>query len=223
LSASLANRRSTRKGFALAAACLLTVACDHTSPATVGQPGTAPGESEKAHTIAAPPSVDRPAATASHPTTSPAAAQKSSEPPRQAPDQHAPVKVTLRTDKTTVRDGESLTVTVDVQIAPGWHIYAIDRPTGLSLPTKIKLQLPAGLESTGDWKTPEPALDDSSAGEPAFVYHGTAAFKQTLRVKQGTPAGPLAIPVEFRYQVCDRFSCRAPTALKLQTSIQVVP
>jgi DsbC/DsbD-like thiol-disulfide interchange protein len=129
----------------------------------------------------------------------------------------------MRTDKSTAHAGESFTVTVDAQIASGWHIYTIDRPTGLSVPTKIKLPLPAGLESAGDWKAPEPALDDSSAGEPAFVYHDAAAFQQTIRVKPGAPAGPLVIPAEFRYQVCDRFSCRAPATLKLQTSIQIVP
>ena len=54
---------------------------------------------------------------------------------------------TLQTDKNAVRDGDAFTVTVNVQIAPGWHIYAVDRPTGVALPTKIRLELAAGLES----------------------------------------------------------------------------
>jgi hypothetical protein len=33
----------------------------------------------------------------------------------------------------------------------------------------------------------------------------------------------MVVRAELSYQVCDRFSCRAPTALKLQTSIQIVP
>jgi DsbC/DsbD-like thiol-disulfide interchange protein len=199
-------------------ACLLLGACDQTGPATVRQEGGAPATSEKAAPIAvAPPAPAKSTAANSTP------AQKPTDPPRQAPSPESPVTVTMRTDKNTLHGGESFTVAVDVQIASGWHIYAIDRPTGLAVPTKIKIELPAGLASASDWKSPEPALDDSSAGEPAFVYHDAAAFQQTIRVKPGTPAGPMVIPAEFRYQVCDRFSCRAPATLKLQTLIQIVP
>jgi hypothetical protein len=220
------NRRSICKRFPLAVAaavCLLLTACDQTGSDTVRRQDAAPVTSEKARAVAVAPPVVRPVAPVRPAVASSAPAQKSSEPARQAPDQHSPVTATLRTDKNAVRVGESFTVTVDVQIAPGWHIYAIDRPTGLALPTKIRLELPGGLESAGAWTSPEPALDDSSAGEPAFVYHGTASFQQTIRVKQRAPAGPMVIPLEFRYQVCDRFSCRAPADLKLQTEIRVVP
>jgi DsbC/DsbD-like thiol-disulfide interchange protein len=199
-------------------ACLLLGACDQTGPATVRQEGAAPATSEKAAPIAVAPSAPaKPTAANSTP------AQKPADPPRQAPSQQSPVTATLRPEKNAVRDGDTVTLTVDVQIAPGWHIYAVDRPTGVALPTKIRLELPAGLESRGKWTSPEPALDDSSAGEPAFVYHDAAAFQQTIRVKQGAAVGPMAIRAELSYQVCDRFSCRAPTALKLQTSIQIVP
>jgi DsbC/DsbD-like thiol-disulfide interchange protein len=207
---------------ATAAVCLLLGACDQTGPAAARQEAAAPATSKKAAPLAAAPQTApvvpaKPTAATSTPS------QKPAEPPRQAPSPESPVTVSLRTDKSTVHGGESFTLAVDVQIASGWHIYAVDRPTGLSVPTKIKLQLPAGLESAGDWKAPEPTLDDSSTGEPAFVYHDAAAFQQTIRVKPGTPAGPLVILAEFRYQVCDRFSCRPPATLKLQTSIQIVP
>jgi DsbC/DsbD-like thiol-disulfide interchange protein len=204
------------------AACLSLAACDQTGPATVRQEAAAPATSKQAAPLVAAPPTAPVAPT--KPTSAPSTpAQKPIEPARQAPTPELPVTVTMRADKSTLHGGESFTVTVDVQIASGWHIYAVDRPTGLSVPTKIKLQLPARLESVGDWKAPEPALDDSSAGEPAFVYHDAAVFQQTLRVKPGTAAGPIVIPAEFRYQVCDRFSCRAPATLKLQTSIQIAP
>jgi DsbC/DsbD-like thiol-disulfide interchange protein len=198
-------------------ACLLLGACDRTGPPTVRQEGAEPATSEQAAPIAVAQSGPaKPTVAKSTP------AQKPAEPPRQGPSQQSPVTATLRPEKNAVRDGDTVTLTVEVQIAPGWHIYAVDRPTGVALPTKIRLELPAGLESTGKWTSPEPSLDDSSAGEPAFVYHDAAAFQQTIRVKHGAAAGPMVVRAELSYQVCDRFSCRAPTALKLQTSIQVV-
>jgi DsbC/DsbD-like thiol-disulfide interchange protein len=138
-------------------------------------------------------------------------------------DRTSPVTVSLRTDKTTVRAGETFNVTVDVQVADGWHIYAMDRPTGVAMPTKLELELPAGVESAGDWTLPDPSLDNSSGGEPAFVYEGTAAFRKSLRVKPGAAAGPSSLRCDFRYQACDRFSCRTPTTLKLEASIQITP
>ncbi len=226
MSACRSNQRPRYKSFRLAAtaaSCLLLAACDHTVPAKVEQSGAAPAVREKTGTVATAPSADRPAASAPLAVKPSVAARKSSDPPRASPDSNSPVTATIRTDKSAVRVGESFTVIVDVQIASGWHIYAIDRPTGVALPTKIRLELPAGLESTSKWTSPEPSLDDSSAGEPAFVYHDAAAFQQTLRVKQGATTSPMVIRAELSYQVCDRFSCRAPTTLKLQTSIQIVP
>ncbi|HEX4071444.1 MAG TPA: hypothetical protein VHX68_09750, partial [Planctomycetaceae bacterium] len=138
-------------------ACLLLGACDQTGPATVRQEGGALATSANAAPIAvAPVAPSKPTAATS------TLSQKPTEPARQAPSQQSPVTATLQTDKNAVRDGDAFTVTVNVQIAPGWHIYAVDRPTGVALPTKIRLELAAGLESTGKWTSPEPSLDDSS-------------------------------------------------------------
>jgi DsbC/DsbD-like thiol-disulfide interchange protein len=110
-----------------------------------------------------------------------------------------------------------------VQVAEGWHIYAMDRPTGPAIATEIQLNLPAGLESAGKWTSPEPSLDNTTPGEPAFVYEKPVAFQRPVRVARGTTPGSVTIGCILRYQVCNRVSCRAPAELKLQTVIKVVP
>jgi DsbC/DsbD-like thiol-disulfide interchange protein len=221
--ASLTNGQPVSKRIqfsAMAVVCLLAAACDPATPGPVQRQVNASAESPNGSPTDAARPVGQSAAT-TQPVVAPA--QKSTVPAEAAPDDNSPVRATLRTDKNAARDGETFAVIADVQIAPGWHIYAIDRPTGPAVPTKITLDLPAGLESAGGWTSPEPAPDSSSAGPPAFVYHDAVAFRQTIRVKHGTPAGPIVIPVEFRYQVCDQFSCRPPATRKLRTSIEVVP
>jgi DsbC/DsbD-like thiol-disulfide interchange protein len=129
----------------------------------------------------------------------------------------------LRTDRKQIRAGDEFTLTLDVEIAEGWHIYAVDRPSGPAVPTAIELPLPAGLEAAGNWTLPEPALDDTSAGEPAFVYRGSVAFQRRVRAAGGGTRGSIPLSGTLRYQACDRASCRPPAKLKFDTSIELVP
>lgn len=209
----------------LAIGWLLLSSCDKTSPATARQSGAlsgggAPGAPAAAIRPAAAPRVSTPSIALQTP---PSEAKKSSAPPVEAQESGSPVTATLRTDRAAVRAGEEFTVTVDVKIARGWHIYAIDRPTGPALATEIRLELPCSLQSAGKWTSPEPSLDDSSPGEPVFVHAGSVAFQCSLRAARGAAPGPIIVRCAFRYQACDRFSCRAPAEIELQSSIRVVP
>jgi DsbC/DsbD-like thiol-disulfide interchange protein len=210
---------------ALAVAGLLLSSCDQNSPATSGPQSPpiakAADPSPAAASKPAPaPAVKRVSFT---PAGKPIAAKKPGEPESATPEPGSPVTATVKTDKSTVRAGEDFTLTVDVQVAEGWHIYAMDRPTGPATATEIQLNLPAGLESAGKWTSPEPSMDNSSPGEAAFVYEKPVAFQCPVRVARGTAAGSVTIGCVLRYQVCNRASCHAPAELKLQTAIQVAP
>jgi DsbC/DsbD-like thiol-disulfide interchange protein len=208
----------------LTVAVLLLASCDQTSTATPRQPSASAEPTANAPPVAAGPPVER--RLSSTPIT-PAAASATSKPAPPAadtPDPNAPVTATLRIDKTKARAGEEITVTIDVHIKSGWHIYAIDRPTGPAIATDLKLQLPNSLQPDEKWTTPEPSLDEaSSAGEPAFVYAGPVAFQRRLHVARD--AAPASIPIRCTlcYQACDRTSCRAPAELKFESSIQIGP
>ncbi|HUE13336.1 MAG TPA: protein-disulfide reductase DsbD domain-containing protein [Planctomycetaceae bacterium] len=205
--ASRLNLWSARKPLHLAGlliTCLLQPACDPVRNASIEQRSTAATNNERGSSSVAAPASERTVVAAT-------------------PNPSSPVTATLRSEKTAVRPGESFAVTIDVQIAGGWHIYAVDRPTGPAVKTQLQLDLPKGFESAGDWSLPDPSLDESSAGEVAFVYRGSVAFRRSVRVKPGTSPGAKPLRCMIHYQACDQFSCRPPADLKLEAFIQVVP
>ncbi|HUE15147.1 MAG TPA: redoxin domain-containing protein [Planctomycetaceae bacterium] len=133
-----------------------------------------------------------------------------------------PVTASTNADKTELRSGDTFQLAVEVEVAAGWHIYSIDRPAGVAVPTKIAFELPQGLEWDGKWISPDPSLDASSAGDPSFVHEGKVAFRRRVRVARGAPAGRLVLHGTLHYQTCGRFSCRAPAELPLQTAVRIV-
>ena len=66
----------------------------------------------------------------------------------------SPVTASLGLDRVELHPGDVQKIVVELQIKPGWHIYAMDGPVGMSLPTRIKMELPAGIEARGAWSAP---------------------------------------------------------------------
>jgi hypothetical protein len=151
---------------------------------------------------------------------------------KEAPREEPPVVVTktpsVVTASATVepsepRVGQTFTVRIDVQIGNDWHIYAIDRPTGPSVPTSIEFELPKPLEWVGEWKGPEPTLDEAHPEEPSFIYQGAVKFQRQVRVAGTAAPGPITLQGSLHYQACNKVSCRAPTQLALQAELKLVP
>jgi DsbC/DsbD-like thiol-disulfide interchange protein len=135
----------------------------------------------------------------------------------------SPVSASLRVVKSDLHRSDEFNLVIDVQIAAGWHIYAIDRRAGAAAPTKIHLQLPKGLESTEKWTSPEPMLSPALQGEPVFVYEGNAKFLCSVRVLPDAPLTKVPVRCTLVYQACDQFSCRPPEEVALETDVHVVP
>ena len=135
----------------------------------------------------------------------------------------SPVTASATVDRPTVRTGDTFTVRVEVQIESGWHIYAIDRPTGPSIPTSFNFELPKNLAWDVDWTGSEPTLDDAHPDEPSFIYTGSASFSRRVRIAQGAAPGAVTLRGNLHYQACDKFSCRAPTRQPLETQITIAP
>lgn len=114
------------------------------------------------------------------------------------------------------------TLLIRVKTAPGWHIYAADKPAGTSQPTRLDLQLPEGVEAEGDWIYPE-ATKSGVGSDGKFVYEGDFAFRRRLKVSEGTPRGRFNVGCEIHYQACDPFSCRPPETATVEATADVVP
>jgi DsbC/DsbD-like thiol-disulfide interchange protein len=194
-------------GFARAAlgiCVLLVCGCDVPSPAKMRSDG--------------PPAADQGKPPAARVQSAP-----TKSPPEAAAKTDSAVTASASADPLTARVGEAFTIRVDAQIESGWHIYAIDRPTGPSVPTSISFELPKSLAWDGDWTGPEPHLDDANPQEPSFIHEGTVAFSRRVRVARDAHAGLISLRGSFHYQACNRFSCRAPTQLPIQAEIKIDP
>ena len=119
----------------------------------------------------------------------------------------------------TGRNGSNVELVIEVQIAPGWHIYAAEGPTGSGIPTSLKWKLPDSVEAAGEWKYPKPGR---GAGEQAEIYEGNLKFRRPLRITERAKPGPLEIHGELTYQACDAFRCRPPESLALSARGEVV-
>ncbi len=159
-----------------------------------------------------------PVSTASAPVVPAVAPSK----PGSAPRSDGVVTASALVDRPKVRAGDTFTIRVEARIETGWHIYAIDRPTGPSIPTSIDFKLPKTLAWEGDWNGPEPTLDDAHPQEPAFYYEGAAAFTRAVRVAKDAPAGSLGLEGALHYQACNQKSCHAPTQESVRAEIQIV-
>lgn len=115
----------------------------------------------------------------------------------------------------------TLTLTIRAKTAPGWHIYAAGQQVGSSLPTRLELELPDGVEAAGDWIYPQ-AAENHVGGDGQLIYEGEFTFQQRLKVGPETPLGAIKVGCEIYYQACDPFSCRPPESLKLEAAAEVV-
>jgi DsbC/DsbD-like thiol-disulfide interchange protein len=113
-----------------------------------------------------------------------------------------------------------MTLLIRVKTAPGWHIYAADRPAGAAQPTRLELKLSDGVETVGDWLYPEAS---PGAGKGQAVYEGDFAFRRRLKVTDAAVAGQFKVECEIHYQACDPFSCRPPESLHVEVVAHFVP
>lgn len=217
-------------GLPLAAAMLLAGCADSNQPAAPA------GDRSSAAVKAAPAAADRaakgpasaapvspaPIAMGPAPRVSVSTAPREPKSPGAAPRSDGVVTASAVVDRSTVHAGHMFKIRIEAHIEGGWHIYAIDRPTGPSIPTSIDFKLPKTLTWEGDWSGPEPTLDDAHPQEPAFYYEGAAAFTRSVRVAKDAPAGSLSLEAALHYQACNQTSCRAPTQEPVRAEIQIV-
>jgi DsbC/DsbD-like thiol-disulfide interchange protein len=117
------------------------------------------------------------------------------------------------------RNGSGIELVIEVRIAPGWHIYAADGPTGSGIPTSLAWKLPDGVEPAGEWQYPETARVAEGQAE---IYEGNLRFRRPLRITERAKPGPLEIHCELTYQACNAFRCQPPESLALSARGEVV-
>jgi DsbC/DsbD-like thiol-disulfide interchange protein len=116
--------------------------------------------------------------------------------------------------------GDTLELVIEIRIAAGWHIYAVDTPVGSAIPTSLAEKLPEGIVVAGAWQYPKAA---SAPEAPGGIYERRLSFRRPLKITEGARAGRIIVTCDLTYQACDPFHCQPPQTLTLSTNGEVVP
>jgi DsbC/DsbD-like thiol-disulfide interchange protein len=116
--------------------------------------------------------------------------------------------------------GDTLDLVVEIQIAAGWHIYAVGALAGTAIPTSLAEKLPEGTEAAGAWQYPKAASAPDAPGE---IYDGRLTFRRPLKITERARAGRIDVTCELTYQACDPFHCLPPQTLSLLARGEVEP
>jgi thiol:disulfide interchange protein DsbD len=109
--------------------------------------------------------------------------------------------------------------TVEMTIAPGWHVNAHEPRDEFLIPTTLTVTPPPGVRP-GAVAYPAPVEKKLafSGGKALLLYEGTVRFTTPL---EGAGAGPLR--AALRYQACDDTRCLPPRTLELAAELGEPP
>jgi hypothetical protein len=128
------------------------------------------------------------------------------------------VAATLRLASAQAKPGEAVDLSVKLDVAPLWEIRTLDDEFA-GAATKLALDLPAGVESPGEWQAPRPGRSVSGDGHAA--YGGEVVFTRRLVVRNGTAGGDYPVRCRVSYQACDARQCLAPAEVELAATLRV--
>ena len=108
---------------------------------------------------------------------------------------------------------QRLTLTVELSVAPGFHVGAAPGPEGL-VPLSVEVEPIEGLE-VGEARWPEP-------GDGLLVHRGTVRGTLPLTFSAAPGGGDHVVGVTIRYQACDASRRLPPSSLRLAIPVREV-
>ncbi len=121
-----------------------------------------------------------------------------------------PIKLRFRLTPENAQPGDSVLLSVEMELQPDWHTFALDQnPENAGLPTQIELTTPNGLKASEKAFAPSlaPEVIRSSLGKEQRVHHKQITWTMPMTVEH-TGYG---ISGKIRYQICRENQCRART------------
>ncbi|MCY7348351.1 MAG: thioredoxin family protein [Pyrinomonadaceae bacterium] len=132
-----------------------------------------------------------------------------------------PTKWTLESDSKgkSLKKDESFKADLKAEVEDGWHLYAVEQPTGGPFPTKITIPENTPFAIAGNVESSNPIVK----ADPNFLVDGKpletkyfqkqAVFTIPLKSLNGGNADDLAVNV--RFQVCNDTVCLPPKTVKV--------
>ncbi len=136
--------------------------------------------------------------------------------------QEHPIQLTAKPAADSVRPGGRVTLAIDAQIPPGWHLYSITQPPGGPIATTIAVGPASRFAIAGTIDAPVPQVAaDPNFGMVTEWYEDGAHFAVPLRAAVDAPAGETVVEARVGYQTCNARYCLPPTEDTLHVALAV--
>lgn len=118
--------------------------------------------------------------------------------------------------------GLTTPLTVQAEIAKGWHIYSLTQKPGGPIPLRLELVGAADVQVRGVIKAPKPErVFDKNFGIETELYSGSPRFTIPVGVPGRSPTGLRKFQVAARFQVCSETLCLPPRTDKLDVTLRI--
>jgi hypothetical protein len=118
--------------------------------------------------------------------------------------------------------GITVPITLQADIAKGWHIYSINQKAGGPIPLRLQLLGAADVVVRGVIVAPKPErVFDKNFGIETELYSGTPRFTIPIGVPGRSLTGLRRFQVAARYQVCSATLCLPPRTDKLNVAVNI--
>jgi DsbC/DsbD-like thiol-disulfide interchange protein len=121
-----------------------------------------------------------------------------------------------------VVSGRTVQITLQADIAKGWHIYSLTQRPGGPIPLRLDLIGPADVVVRGVINAPKPdRVFDKNFGLETELYSGSPRFTIPVGVPGRSRTGIRRFQIGARYQVCSDKLCLPPRTDKLDVALRV--
>jgi len=121
-----------------------------------------------------------------------------------------------------VVSGRTVPITVEAQIAKGWHIYSLTQQSGGPIPLRLDVLGGSGVVVRGVINAPKPdRAFDKNFGIETELYSGAPRFTVPVGVPGRSRPGVRKFHIGARYQVCSDKVCLPPRTDTLDVSVRI--
>ncbi|MAG37374.1 MAG: hypothetical protein CL878_14160 [Dehalococcoidia bacterium] len=133
--------------------------------------------------------------------------------------QDGPVQVRAALSSGTIRPGQVVTLTVELAIAAGYHLYGQPLPEGY-VATELVVDAPPDV-AVGEVTYPSPTpFQFAALGEVLPAYAGQVVLKAPIFSRQRED---FDLQMHLRYQACDDHECLLPEQLDIALPVHTLP
>ncbi len=131
------------------------------------------------------------------------------------------VDASLTVPARAVRPGQSVTLSVRLDIHDGWHVNSATPSLEYLIPTRIEFtaRAAAAVEQVA---YPEGRMVTLEfAKEKLSVYEGTTTIRATIRPPSDSPQGTREVPARLTYQACSNKACLPPETVAFAIPLRI--